>query len=93
MIPGIITLIIVILYFLIRFRKLGILSVFLKTALFPIVAELLLFSILAIVRIPFGRIAVALGVGLYISMIAMLTNHFENKKTELDKTEKERKED
>lgn len=93
MIPGIITLVIVILYFLIRFRKLGILSVFLKTALLPVVAELLLFSILAIVRIPFGRIAVALGVGLYIAIIAIITNHFENKKTELDKTEKEGKED
>lgn len=93
MIPGIITLIIVILYFLIRFRKLGFLSVLLKTALFPVVAELLLFSILAIVRIPFGRIAVALGVGLYIAIIAMLANHFENRKKELDNTVKEGKED
>lgn len=94
MIPGIITLVIVILYFLIRFRKLGFLSVFFKTALFPVVAELLLFSILAIVRIPFGRIAVALGVGLYIAIIAMLANHFENRKKELlNNTVKEGKED
>lgn len=92
-IPGIITLVMLILYFLIRFRKLGILNVLFKTALFPVVAELLLFSILAIVRIPFGRIAIALGVGLYIAIIAILVNYFENERTELDKTGKEGKEE
>lgn len=79
--PGIITLAIVLAYFLIRFSKLGWKKIVANTIFMPIIAELLIFSIMAIIRIPFGRLAIALGVGLYVAVIANLTNMFENQKS------------
>lgn len=78
--PGIITLALVLLYFLVRFRKIGWKQVILKTIFIPVIAELLIFSIMAIVRIPFGRLAIALGVGLYGIIIVALTYMFEGQR-------------
>lgn len=78
--PGIITLIAITIYFIIRFRKIGWKKVLLKTLLAPVVAELLMFSIMAITRIPLGRLTVAIGVGLYIVVIAILTTTFEKQR-------------
>lgn len=78
--PGIGTLALVTIYFLIRFRKQGVKKVLLKTILLPIVAELLMFSIMAIARIPFGRLAVGFGVGLYFVSVLILTVLFENER-------------
>lgn len=77
-IPSIITSIIILAYFVIRYRIIGIKQILAKTVIIPIIAELLLYSIIAIARIPFGRIAVACGIGLYVIIIAILTNKFEN---------------
>lgn len=79
-VPGIVTFVIILAYFLIRFKKLGLKEILGKTVIIPIAAELLLYSIIAITRIPFGRIAVACGIGLYVVIIAILTNIFENQK-------------
>ena len=78
--PGIITIAIIIVYFLIRFSKLGFIKILLKTVIIPILSELVLFSIIAITRIPLGQIAVACGVGLYVIVIAILTSVFENQR-------------
>lgn len=78
--PGIITLLLVTIYFLIRFRKLGSKEILIKTLALPVVAELLMFSIMSITRIPISRISVALGVGVYIVSILALTTMFENKR-------------
>lgn len=78
--PGIVTIAIIIVYFLIRFSKLGVIKILLKTVIIPILSELVLFSIIAITRIPLGQIAVACGVGLYVIVIAILTNIFENQR-------------
>ncbi len=80
LVPGIITLGISIVYFLIRYRKLNWKIVLAKTILAPVIAELLMFSIMAVVRIPFGRISIALSVGLYVAVIAVLANMFENQR-------------
>ena len=77
-ISGIITFVIILTYFLIRFKSLGIKQILAKTVIIPVLAELLLYSSIAITRIPFGRIAVACGIGLYIIIIGILTNKFEN---------------
>ncbi len=77
-VPGIITLTIVLIYFIIRFRKIGWKKVTIKTLLLPAVAELLLFSIISIIRLPFSRYAVACGIGLYLISIISLTVMFEN---------------
>ena len=81
--PGIATLVLVLVYFIIRFKKIGWKQVTLKTILAPVVAELLLFSIISIIRIPFSRFAVSLGVGLYISIIIILTVIFENQRNKI----------
>ena len=76
--PGIITLAMVLIYFVIRYRKIGWKKVTIKTLLTPVVAELLLFSIISIIRLPFSRLSVACGIGLYLISIIFLTVMFEN---------------
>lgn len=78
--PAIVSLALVLAYFVIRFKKIGWKKVAIKTILTPIVAELLLFSIISITRLPFSRLAVSIGVGLYISIIIVLTVIFENER-------------
>ena len=51
----------------------------------PFTAELLLFSIISIIRVPFSRLAVSLGVGTYISIIIVLTIMFENQRNKIIK--------
>ena len=91
-VSGIISLAIVLVYFLIRYKQIGWETIAIKTVLTPIIAELVMFSIIALARIPFGRIAVALGIGLYILVILYLTCIFENQKNK-NIEEKDRKED
>lgn len=81
-VPGAITLGVILIYFLIRFRKLGLKIVIAKTIFYPVIAEILMYSIMAIIRIPFGRLAIALSIGLYIAVILFLTCIFENKRNE-----------
>ena len=81
--PGSITLGFALIYFIIRFKKVGWKKVILKTLLLPATAELLLFSIISITRVPFSRIAVALGIGLYIVSIISLTIMFENDRNKI----------
>ena len=76
--PGIIATLIVLVYSIIRFKSLGWKEVLLKILLVPAVAELLLFSLIAITRIPFGRVTLAIGIGLYVTVILLLTCIFEN---------------
>lgn len=80
--PGIATLLLATGYFLIRYRKLGWKEVLVKTLLAPIVIELLMFSIMSMTRIPYGRLPIALGATLYILVILALTINFENKRNE-----------
>ena len=82
-IPGIISLAIILVYFIVRYKNIGWKQVTLKTILAPIVAEFLLFSIIAITRLPFGRTSIACGVGLYFIVIFILTVLFEKQKSKL----------
>ena len=77
-VPGICTLGIVLIYFAFRFKKIGCKKIIIKTLLLPSVAELLLFSIISIIRLPFSRLSVACGIGLYLISIIFLTVMFEN---------------
>lgn len=84
-VPGIVSLVLVLTYFVIRYKKIGWKKVTIKTLLTPVVAELLLFSIISIIRVPFSRLAVSLGVGTYISIIIVLTIMFENQRNKIIK--------
>ena len=82
-VPGISTLGVVLIYFVFRFRKIGWKKVAFKTLLLPAVAELLLFSIISIIRLPFSRLSVACGIGLYLISIIFLTVMFENDRNKI----------
>lgn len=84
-VPGIGSLVLVLAYFVIRYKNIGWKKVTIKTILTPVVAELLLFSIISIIRVPFSRLAVSLGVGTYISIIILLTILFENQRNKIIK--------
>ena len=79
-VPGIATLCLVIVYFAIRFSKIGYKRVIAKTMLVPIVSELIVFSIMSIARIPFSRLAVATGLTVYLISLIALTVMFENQR-------------
>lgn len=79
-VPGIATLCLVIVYFAIRFSKIGCKRVIAKTMLVPIVSELIVFSIMSIARIPFSRLAVATGLTVYLISLIALTVMFENQR-------------
>ena len=83
--PGIASLVLVLAYFVIRYKNIGWKKVTIKTLLTPVVAELLLFSIISIIRVPFSRLAVSLGVGTYVSIIILLTILFENQRNKIIK--------
>lgn len=67
--PVVISSALVLIYMIIRYHKKGILKVIIKTTINPIVAELLLLSWMAIVRIPIGRITPTLVILVYMASI------------------------
>lgn len=56
----------VLIYMIIRYYKKGILKVIARTAGIPLVGEMLLLSVIAITRIPVGRITLLLVIAMYI---------------------------
>lgn len=75
-IPFIIISVLLIIYFMIRYYKLGILKVFGKTIFAILLGQILLFSILAITRIPIGIYTPVLILIVYILDISILDKHF-----------------
>lgn len=68
-IPFAISGVLVLVYMSIRYYKKGVLKVIGRTIIIPVVAELLLLSIIAIARIPVGRFIPVLVIGVYIASI------------------------
>ena len=75
--PFIITGIVVVAYMAIRYRKKGILKVIAKTVFIPIIAELLLLSWMAIVRIPIGRFIPIFVILVYVASIWFVIKEIE----------------
>lgn len=82
--PVIITLTAVLLYFIFVYSKLGIKSVLLKGLAMPILLILSYYSIIVILRIPFGRITNCIAVALYLLSIGTLAICFQNKREKLN---------
>ena len=61
---------------MIRYYKLGILKVFIKTFLAILLGQILLFSVLAITRIPVGIYTSVFILIVYILDISLLDKHF-----------------
>ena len=83
--------IIILVYIAIKYRKLKVLKVILKTIITLGLAEALLFSVLAITRIPFGRYTVSMIFAVYVLAIGILTSRFENKLQKIKLQEQNKK--
>ncbi len=76
-IPFAISGIVVLVYMLIRYRKKGILKVLTKTIFIPIIAILVLLSIIAITRIPVGRFIPVVVIFIYVLSILYVVKQIE----------------
>lgn len=81
--PVIITFIACLLYFIIIYHKIGLVKVLCNGSVFPIAMVLLYYSIIAITRIPFGRVTSAIAIGVYVLSIMIITFCFKNEKDKL----------
>ena len=67
--PFVISGIVVLIYMAIRYYKKGISKVITRTVFIPVVGQLFLLSIIAITRIPVGRLTLVLNIAMYIITI------------------------
>ena len=84
--PLIISTVIILVYMAIRYHKLGVIKVLLKTIFATVVVELILLSLIAICRIPVGRLTIPMVLTVYLLTLVGITTRFEkqlkNKKGE-----------
>lgn len=76
-VPFSIATLIILVYMMIRYYKLGSLNVLAKTLGLVILMQVVLFSIMAITRIPIGRLTVPLVLTVYILTLIGCTSYFE----------------
>ena len=88
--PFIISTAIILVYMAIRYRKIGVLRTLLKTIAISVIAQAVLLSIIAITRIPVGRLTIPMIVTVYMLTLVGLTTNFE-KKLEIKKEEENKK--
>lgn len=91
--PAVITFAAVLLYFIIMYHKLGLRTILLKGIFVPIISELVYYSLIAIARIPFGRITNSIAIGIYVVAIGALTVKFQNEKEKLPKNNDKKEND
>lgn len=77
--PFVIATIIILVYMAIRYYKLGAMKTVLKTAGISILAQIILLSVIAITRIPIGRLTIPMVITVYILTLIGITTYFENK--------------
>lgn len=85
----IVTTVIILIYFAIKYKRLKSIKIILKTLFTLIVAEGLLFAVMAITRIPIGKLTASLVIIVYLLTVTILTNKYENKVQEI-KSEEEK---
>ena len=78
----------IILYMILKYKKLGMLNILIKTLCTIVIAQATLFSVIAITRIPVGRLTIPMVIVVYLFTIYVLTHNYENK---LDKIKEENK--
>ena len=77
--PFLIATIIILVYIAIKYHKLGILKTLLKTVGISVLAQLILLSIMAITRIPVGRLIIPMVIIVYMLTLIGITDNFEKK--------------
>lgn len=89
--PLAISLIIILIYAGIRFRKINIIEVLTKIIGINIIASLLYVSLLAITRLPINGLTLPAGIALYAIVTLLIFNDFEAKERKFEQEEKKNK--
>ena len=87
--PSVISIVLILAYFIIRYRKYGIGKIILETLGSILISELSLFSIYAIVRIPVNSITMPISVILFVIVIIALMEKY--RKEELKRKQSQKK--
>lgn len=83
---------IILVYMAFRYKKIGSIKTIFKTLGIIILMQLVLFSIIAIARIPVGRVTIPLALGVYLLTLIGITTNFEKElKTKVSEEEKKNK--
>lgn len=85
--PFAIATVIILVYMAIRYYKLGVVKTLLKTVALLIVAQATLLSVMAIARIPIGRVTIPLVIAVYLLSLIGMTTYFERNLSEKKKEE------
>lgn len=85
--PFAIATIIILIYMAVRYYKLGMIKTLLKTVALLVVAQATLLSVMAIARIPIGRVTIPLVLAVYVLSLIGITTCFEKKLSEKKKEE------
>ena len=88
-VPFIIATVIILCYMAVRYYKLNSIKIIIKVMLILIISEALLFSLIAITRLPIGRLTASMMLTVYILALLGITNKFE-KDLELNKAQEEK---
>lgn len=86
--PFAIATIIILIYMAVRYYKLGMIKILLETIGLLIVAQVTLLSVMAITRIPIGRVTIPLVLAVYLLSLVGITTYFEK-----DLSEKKREDE
>lgn len=78
----------ILVYMMLKYKKLGMLNILIKTICTIVIAQVTLFSVIAITRIPVGRLTIPMVIVVYLVTLYTLTHNYENK---LDKIGEENK--
>lgn len=87
--PFAISMIIILVYMAVRYRKLGVIKTVLQTIFVCILTQVVLLSIIAITRIPVGRLTMPISVAVYLLTLVGVTSNLENKLKIENEREKE----
>lgn len=87
--PFAISMIIILVYMAVRYRKLGVIKTVLQTIFVCILTQVVLLSIIAITRIPVGRLTMPISVAVYLLTLVGITSNLENKLKIENEREKE----
>lgn len=90
-IPLVISMVIILIYAVIRFRKIGILKTLGLYILTVLASESVYLSILAICRIPINRLVIPIGLAIYVIVVTIVTANREKKLTSYHKMESKKK--
>ena len=76
----------ILVYMMLKYKKLGMINILIKSLCTIVLAQVTLFSVIAITRIPVGRITMPMVIVVYLTSLYILTHNYENK---LDKVKEE----